>query len=259
VNRRPLIAGNWKMHKTVAETRALLRELRAAELPHGVQVVAAPPFTALFAAHEELRGSPIELGAQTMHQADSGPFTGEISPVMLRELGVAWVILGHSERRAYCNENDDDIALKVRAALAHGITPIVAVGETATEHERNETIGKVTFQIRAAFAVVPAGDVAKCVVAYEPIWAIGTGVNDEPESANAVIAEIRSAVDGLQGARILYGGSMKPDNASALMAQPEIDGGLVGGASLSAKSFLAIVAAAHSRFSGPRPPMRGVR
>jgi len=124
--RRPLIAGNWKMHKTVAETRALVRELRVAEIPRAVQVVVAPPFTALFAARDELRGSAIELAAQTMHHADSGPFTGEISPVMLRELGVGCVILGHSERRAYYSENDEDISLKVRAALAHGITPIVA-------------------------------------------------------------------------------------------------------------------------------------
>ena len=245
--RRPLIAGNWKMHKTVAETRALVRELRVAEIPRAVQVVVAPPFTALFAARDELRGSAIELAAQTMHHADSGPFTGEISPVMLRELGVGCVILGHSERRAYYSENDEDISLKVRAALAHGITPIVAVGETAAEHERNETIGKVTFQVRATFAGIAAADVAKCVVAYEPIWAIGTGQTDEPESANAVIAEIRAAVEGLQDARILYGGSMKPENAAALMAQPQIDGGLVGGASLKAASFLAIVEAARAR------------
>jgi triosephosphate isomerase len=245
--RRPLIAGNWKMHKTVAEARALVRELRAANAPSGVDLVVAPPFTALFAAREELSGSSIALGAQTMHHADSGPFTGEIGPPMLRELGVTWVILGHSERRASCNENDDDIALKVRAALAHGITPIVAVGETAVEHERNETIGKVTFQIRAAFAGLSAADVAKCTVAYEPIWAIGTGRNDEPASANAVIGEIRNAVEGLQNARILYGGSMKPDNAAALMAQPQIDGGLIGGASLRAESFMAIAEAAHVR------------
>ena len=245
--RRPLIAGNWKMHKTIAETRALVRDLRGATLPASVDVVIAPPFTSLFAARAELEGSPIGLGAQTMHQADAGPFTGEISPPMLRELGVTWVILGHSERRAYYSENDEDVALKVRAALAHGMTPIVAVGETAAEHERNETIGKVTFQVRAAFAGMSAHDVAKCVVAYEPIWAIGTGQTDEPESANGVIAEIRGSVDGLREARILYGGSMKPDNAVALMAQPQIDGGLVGGASLKAESFLAIVEAARAR------------
>jgi triosephosphate isomerase len=245
--RRPLIAGNWKMHKTVAETRTLLRELRAAELPHGVQVVVAPPFTALFAARDELHDSRIELAAQTMHQANSGPFTGEISPVMLREFGVACVILGHSERRAYYSENDEDINLKVRAALAHGMTPIVAVGESATEHERGETIGKVTFQARAAFAGLSETEVSKCVVAYEPIWAIGTGLNDEPESANGVISEIRASVAGLEDARILYGGSMKPDNAAALMAQPQIDGGLVGGASLKTESFLAIVEAARAR------------
>ncbi len=243
--RHPLIAGNWKMHKTVAETRALLRELRAATLPAGVQVVVAPPFTSLSAAHEELHGSPIELGAQTMHQADHGPFTGEISPVMLRELGVQYVILGHSERRAYWNESDDDVAWKVRAALKHGITPIVAVGETATEHERNETIGKVTLQVRAAFAGLAAADVAKCVVAYEPIWAIGTGLTADAEQVRAMMTHVRTvlATVKLPDARVLYGGSVNADNAASLVAEGRADGFLVGGASLKAESFLAIIQA----------------
>jgi len=235
------------MHKTIAEARTLVQELRAAAMPEGVEVVVAPPFTALAAVHRELRESSIELGAQTMHELAHGPYTGEISPVMLEELGVRWVILGHSERRAYYSETDDAVGHKVRAALAHGITPIVAVGETATEHEENETLSKVTLQARAAFAGLDVADVARCVVAYEPIWAIGTGLVDQPESANAVIAEIRGAVEGLEHTRMLYGGSMKAENAAALLAQPEIDGGLIGGASLSAASFLAIVAAAHSR------------
>jgi triosephosphate isomerase len=247
MKRRPLIVGNWKMHKTIAETRALVQALRAVSLPAGVQVVVAPPFTALAAAREELRDSPIELGAQTMHELNHGPYTGEISPVMLGELGVRWVILGHSERRAYYSETDDAVGHKVRAALAHGITPIVAVGETATEHEEGATLSKVTLQARAAFAGLAPDAVARCVVAYEPIWAIGSGLVDEPESANAVIAEIRASVEGLGNTRMLYGGSMKGENAAALLAQPEIDGGLIGGASLQAASFLAIVAAAHTR------------
>jgi triosephosphate isomerase len=242
-----LIVGNWKMHKTIAEARTLVRELRAAALPQGIQVVVAPPFTALAAVHAELRESPIELGAQTMHELAHGPYTGEISPVMLCELGVRWVILGHSERRAYYSETDDAVGHKVRSALAHGITPIVAVGETATEHEENQTLSKVTLQARAAFAGLPATEVARCVVAYEPIWAIGTGLVDEPESANAVITEIRASVAGLESTRMLYGGSMKGENAAALLAQPEIDGGLVGGASLNAASFLSIVTAAQAR------------
>ncbi len=247
MNRRPLIVGNWKMNKTLAETRALLGELCAAELPKGVEVVVAPPFTALDVAREALRASQIGLGAQNMHHADYGAFTGEISPVMLRELGVRFVILGHSERRTLFGETDDAVRLKVRAALAHSLTPIVAVGESAEEHERNETLGKVTRQATTAFAGLDAGEVAKCLIAYEPIWAIGTGKNDEPSDANAVIAELRRAVDGLQDARMLYGGSMKPENAAALLAQPNVDGGLVGGASLSARGFLAIVEAAALR------------
>jgi triosephosphate isomerase len=241
---RPLIAGNWKMHKTVAQARALVRELRAAELPHDVDVVVAPPFTALEAMHEELRGSRIKLGAQTMHEAANGAFTGEISPVMLHELGERFVILGHSERRAYCAETDAGVNRKVKSALAHGITPIVAVGETKDEYEAGRTRERVTAQTRAAFADVPATDVARCVVAYEPIWAIGTGLVDEPENANGVIGEIRAAVTGLEHARLLYGGSMKGENARALMAQPNIDGGLIGGASLTAHAFLAVLNAA---------------
>jgi triosephosphate isomerase len=245
--RRPLIAGNWKMHKTVAETRALLRELCAFPLDPAIEVVVAPPFTALATAHEELRGTTVGLGAQNMHETDHGPFTGEISPVMLRELGVTYVILGHSERRASCNETDAGVSRKVRSALEHGLTPIVAVGETEDEHRRELTRSRVTSQTRAAFIDVAPADVARCVVAYEPIWAIGTGLVDAPESANGVMAEIRACVPGLQGARILYGGSMKGENAAALMAQPDIDGGLIGGASLSAVAFAAVIDAAAPR------------
>ena len=245
--RPPLIVGNWKMHKTVAETRALIGELRAVAVPAGVRVVVAPPFTALAAAHDELHDCAIELGAQTMHYAESGPYTGEISPIMLRELGVRWVILGHSERRAYYGENDDAIALKVRAALEHGLTPIVAVGETAEEHDREETVPKVTWQLRTALAGLSPDEAARCAVAYEPIWAIGSGKNDEPPHSNAVISALRRSVEGLRDAPMLYGGSMKPANARAFMEQPNIDGGLVGGASLQAESFLAIVEAARTR------------
>jgi triosephosphate isomerase len=245
--RRPLIAGNWKMHKTVAETRELLRDLRGYPLPEGVEVVVAPPFTALWAAREELTGTSIGLGAQTMHEGEHGAYTGEISPVMLHELGVRWVILGHSERRAGCHETDDGVNRKVHSALAHGLIPIVAVGETEDEHRRGETQAKVVAQTRAAFADVPPADVARCVVAYEPIWAIGTGLVDDPSNANAVIGEIRSSVAGLHAARILYGGSMKGENAALLMEQPEIDGGLIGGASLKAATFLAVIEGAAQR------------
>ena len=242
--RRPFVAGNWKMHKTVLEARAFVRELCERSSPSGIDVAIAPPFTAVSAVAEELRGSDIALAAQTMHETDHGPFTGEISPVMLVELGVRFVILGHSERRQHCGETDAGVNRKVRSALAHGITPIVAVGETIEEYRAGQTRARVTYQTQRAFEGIDAGAAARCIVAYEPIWAIGTGLNDEPENANSVLEEIRASVAGLERARLLYGGSMKPDNAAALMAQPEIDGGLIGGASLAVSAFLAIVAAA---------------
>jgi triosephosphate isomerase len=242
--RRPFIAGNWKMHKTVEEARQLAHGLRSMELPPEVEVAVCPPFTAIAAVARELAESEIALGAQNMYEAPHGPFTGEISPVMLRELTVRYVILGHSERRQYFNETDVSVARKVPSALAHGITPIVAVGETAEEHDAGLTIDKVVRQTQAAFANIAPTDVATCVVAYEPIWAIGTGNVDTPENANAVMAAIRSCVAGLDEARILYGGSMKGENAAALMAQPNIDGGLIGGASLALASFMAVIDAA---------------
>jgi len=244
ISRRPLIAGNWKMHKVVAEARRLVRELLSQDLPAGVDVVVAPPFTALAAVAEELRGSTIALGAQTMSWADEGAFTGEISPLMLRDLGVQYVILGHSERRATCAETDEGCNRKVLAALKAGLLPILAVGETLEEHEAGQTFDKVIRQTKAGFAGVAPADVARCAVAYEPIWAIGTGKVDQPENAQAVIAAIRACVDGLATSRILYGGSMKGDNAPGLMAQPDIDGGLIGGASLTGKAFLAVIEAA---------------
>jgi triosephosphate isomerase len=243
--RRPLIAGNWKMNKTVAEARALVRDIRASDLPRDVDIVVAPPFTALEAAAEELAGSHVGLGAQNMNEHAEGAYTGEISPVMLVDLRVRFVILGHSERRAM-GETDEAVNAKVRAALAHGLTPIVAVGETPDEHRAHRTRERVTQQTRAAFAGVSAADVARCIVAYEPIWAIGTGLSDSPENASDVIGEIRASVEGLANARLLYGGSMKPENAAAFMAQPQIDGGLIGGASLTARTFLAVIDAASS-------------
>jgi len=242
--RRPLVAGNWKMHKTIAEAEQLALELRAAKLPPSVEVVVCPPFTALAAVAGALKHSAIGLGAQNMHEGVQGAFTGEISGLMLREIGVAYVILGHSERRQYFCETDEAVARKVRSALEYGLVPIVAVGETADEHAAGRTVERVVSQTRAAFDGIPADDVASCIVAYEPIWAIGTGLNDTPESANGVMAAIRASVAGLDRARILYGGSMKGSNAAALMAEPNIDGGLIGGASLDAASFVAVVEAA---------------
>jgi triosephosphate isomerase (TIM) len=232
------------MNKTVAEARAFVRELRAIALPDDVEIAVAPPFTALEAVHDELRGSPIGLAAQEMNAADRGAFTGQVSPLMLRELGVSYVILGHSEARRYLAETDEDVGNKVRSALAHGITPIVAVGEDARLHAEGRAVEHCSQQLRIAFAGIAAEAVARCVVAYEPIWAIGTGVSEDPDGANERIAQLRASAEGLAGARILYGGSMNPANAGALMAQFEIDGGLIGGASLEAQSFAAIVSAA---------------
>jgi len=235
------------MNKTIAEARAFVGSLSEMSLPAGVDVVIAPAFTALAAVSDTLGQPSVALGAQNMHEREYGAFTGEISATMLREIGVSYVILGHSERRAYNGETDDAINRKVRAALDHALTPIVAVGETGAEHEDGLTVAVVTAQTRIAFANVSEADVARCVVAYEPIWAIGSGLSDTPASANNVIGEIRGSVAGLAGARLIYGGSMKPDNAAAFMAEPDIDGGLIGGASLDPAAFAAIVECARLR------------
>jgi len=244
--RRPLIAGNWKMHKTVAETRAFFAELRRRELPlDDVDAVVCPPFTALAAAHEELAATKIGLGAQNVNWAPEGAFTGEVSAPMLAELGVRWVVIGHSERRALFGELDVRVNEKARIALAYGITPIVAVGETEEQHAAGQARDTVCAQVSAAFAAMPVADVARCVVAYEPIWAIGTGRADTPDGANTIMGEIRGAVDGLQDVRILYGGSMNAGNVASFVAQSNVDGGLVGGASLDAASFAALLVGAH--------------
>ncbi len=240
--RKPLIVGNWKMHKTIAETRAFIADLRARTLPLAdVDAVICPPFTALCAARDALAGSKVGLGAQNVGWAEAGAFTGEIAPGMLVECGVRWVVIGHSERRAMFGELDERVNEKALAALAHGITPIVAVGETEDEHAAGRARDKVCAQVRAAFAGMPPAHIARCVVAYEPIWAIGTGNADSPDEANQIMGEIRGAVDGLADCRLLYGGSVKPENVTAFVQQPNIDGGLVGGASLDPGSFAALL------------------
>ncbi len=243
---RALIVGNWKMNKTPAQAADFVRALRALEpdLQHADAVI-CPAFIALAAAHDALGDSRIGLGAQNMHWADSGAYTGEISPLMLSACGVRWVILGHSERRLLFGETDIAIARKVPAALEHGFIPIVAVGETLEEHSAGLACERVVAQTRAAFAEIGAADVARCVVAYEPVWAIGTGNVEQPADANAIMAAIRSAVTGLQTARLLYGGSVKADNIAALIAQEHIDGALVGGASLEPPAFATLLRNAH--------------
>lgn len=244
---RALVAGNWKMHKTIAEATAFVHDLLAlAPDLDAVDAVLFPPFTALRATADALDRSPIGLGGQTMCADERGAFTGEVSPDMLLDCGATWVILGHSERRAMCGETDGGVNRKVHAALHHGLTPIVCVGESAADHAAGRTHARVVAQSVAAFVDVEPENVARCVVAYEPIWAIGTGNTDSPAGANDVMAQIRAAVSGLERTRILYGGSVKPDNIGTFVAQPHIDGALVGGASLEATSFAALLANARA-------------
>ncbi|MCX7682225.1 MAG: triose-phosphate isomerase [Anaerolineae bacterium] len=246
--RTPFIAGNWKMYKTVAEAVALVRELRGMlDGLEGCEVAVCPPFTALAAVREVLSGSTIRLGAQNVHWKDEGAFTGEISPLMLREL-CEYVIIGHSERRQHFGETDEMVNKKLHAALAYGLKPILCVGENLEQNRAGETEAFVSAQVRAAFAGLTAGQASQITVAYEPIWAIGTGVPATGEGANAIIGGVvRRTLAALygdevaQGIRIQYGGSVKPDNIAEFMAQPEIDGALVGGASLKASDFAAIV------------------
>jgi triosephosphate isomerase len=247
--RRPLLAGNWKMYKTVKEAVALSQEIRAGlALPlQDRDVLAAPPFTALAAVSEALRGSNVLLGAQNMHWEREGAFTGEISPVMLKDVGCTHVILGHSERRHIFGESDDMVARKTRTAVDNGLTPILCVGETLPERESNRTLEVVERQLERALRSLTADEASHAVVAYEPVWAIGTGRTATPAQAQEVHAFIRKRVTATHGEpvagalRILYGGSVKPDNIDGLMAQPDVDGALVGGACLKAESFLRIV------------------
>ncbi len=246
--RKKFVCGNWKMHKTAAEARALLKDLRA--LAEGqaaeVEVAVAPPFTALAAAAEALRGSTIELAAQNVNAEPQGAFTGEVSAGMLAEAGVRYVIVGHSERRQLFGETDDGVRRKVGAVLGAGMRPIVCVGEILAEREGGRTLEVVGRQVRGALAGLPAAAVAALTVAYEPVWAIGTGKTASSAQAQEVHAAIRALLRDLAGGsadavRIQYGGSVKPDNARELMAQPDVDGALVGGASLKAQDFVQIV------------------
>ncbi len=240
---RTLFAGNWKMHKTAAETRAFVTAFlpQLAGIPAGAGIVIAPPFTALATAHEALDGSRVALGAQNVHWETQGAYTGEISIGMLQEHGVHYVIVGHSERREYFGELDRTVNLKVQALLRAGLTPIVAVGETLEERQAGRTDERVISQIREALNGIGDRDIQRLVVAYEPIWAIGTGQNCDPAEAGRVMGTIRGCIPALEDVPILYGGSMKPENVAAYMAQHHINGGLVGGASLDATSFAALI------------------
>ena len=250
MQRTPMIAGNWKMNKTADEAIDLVEEmLDDLEALDGVDVVICPPFVALYPLTDLVEGSTIFLGAQNMHQSDAGAFTGEVSPLMLETM-CDYVIVGHSERRQYFGETDEAVNEKVRAAYAHHLVPILCVGESAAQRQAGETQTIVGLQLAAALHSLPPHQAREIVIAYEPIWAIGTGVACAAEDANVTIGYLRGQLRQLyspvvSGAvRILYGGSVTPKNIDELMRQPEIDGALVGGASLKADDFVRLCARA---------------
>ena len=250
--RTPVLAANWKMHKTIAEAVAFTEAFLplAADANHA-EIVIAPPFTALAAVAAACRGTNVAVAGQDVHWEDHGAFTGEVSVAMLAEAGASHVIVGHSERRQFFGETDVTVNRRVQAALAGELTPIVCVGETLDQREAEQTEAVLDRQIAGGLAGLDAAAIGTIVVAYEPVWAIGTGRTATPEQAQAVHAHIRGRLAGLAGdeaaerCRLLYGGSVKPGNAAELAAQPDVDGALVGGASLDPQSFAQIVAATH--------------
>ena len=253
MSRRALIAGNWKMHKTLREAVSLVEAIREdlARSPARAEVLVAPPFTALHAVAQFLRGSGIAIAGQNMYWEKEGAFTGEVSPGMLTDLGASHVILGHSERRQWFGETDEGVGRKVRAAFDASLVPIACVGESLAERESSRALEVVERQLERALRHATPDEAARAVVAYEPVWAIGTGRTATPELAQEVHVFIRRRVAASHGdavaasLRILYGGSVKPDNIAALMEQADVDGALVGGACLEAESFLRIVRYGH--------------
>lgn len=250
-SRKPIVAGNWKMNKTVAEAIDLANDIKR-DLAgcKEVDIVLCPPFTALKAVSDAVTGTHVDLGAQNMHWEKSGAYTGEVSAEMLREVYCHYVILGHSERRTYFGETDEIVNKKTKAALESNLTPIVCVGETLAEREGRKTNDVVGKQIRGSLAGLTPRQLVETVIAYEPVWAIGTGKTATSEQAQEVHAFIRKVLAEIsdeavaQSVRIQYGGSVKPSNARELFSMPDIDGGLIGGAALEARSFIEIVQAA---------------
>jgi triosephosphate isomerase len=246
--RLPFIAGNWKMNKTVGEALDLIRELKGAiSGVKRVEVAVAPPFTSLYAVHQELEGSSIRLAAQNLYWEEKGAFTGEISPPMLKEVGCHYVIIGHSERRQFFGESDETVNRRIKAALAQGLKVIFCIGETLREREEGKTFSLIERHLEGGLKGLGGQGMKDMVIAYEPVWAIGTGKTATPEQAEEVHRFIREKVEKLylrevsEEIRIQYGGSVTPDNIKGLMNQPNIDGALVGGASLKAESFSKIV------------------
>ena len=244
--RKPIIAGNWKMNKTPSEARELVSALVPLVQDAKCDVVVCTPAVDFATVSEVIKGTNIKLGAENMHWKESGAYTGELSAAMLKESGVEYVILGHSERRQYFGETDATVNQRVLAAVKAGLTPIICVGEKKEEREAGYTNALVTYQTQIALSGLTADEVKNVVIAYEPVWAIGTGLTATDEQANETIGVIREAVraaygDAADDVRIQYGGSMNPKNCKGLMAQPEIDGGLIGGASLKAEDFAQVV------------------
>jgi triosephosphate isomerase len=251
MSRKYLIAGNWKMNKTATEAVDLVNEIHASVgSQNSVQVCVCPPYTSLAKVSELIEQSEVFLGAQNMNSESSGAFTGEVSAEMLRDLYVNFVILGHSERRQLYGETNSSINGKVLAAINNNLKPIYCIGETLEERDSGKTLEVVRSQVREGLADFPASAIEHLVLAYEPVWAIGTGKTATDEMAQEVHADIRSVLSEMFGesaastVRILYGGSMKPENALGLLAQPDVDGGLIGGASLTSRAFLGIIDAA---------------
>jgi triosephosphate isomerase len=248
MSRKKFIAGNWKMNTTVDEAVALAKEVVAAVgSVTDVDVAVCPPYTNLSAVAGAIKGSNVKLGAQDVHWEPKGAFTGKVSCGMLKAVGVTYVIIGHSEQRQYFGETDETVNKKVKAALTAGLLPIICVGETLEERESGKMDAVITKQTKGAFAGLSADDANKCVIAYEPVWAIGTGKTATSQQANEAHIFIRNIIKEILGAdvaagmRIQYGGSMKPDNAKDLLAQSDVDGGLIGGAALKAVDFAGIV------------------
>ena len=247
-NNKPFIAGNWKMHKTIPEARSLAKAIKeAADELKDAEVVVIPPFTALDAVQDELKGGKIKLGAQNLHWEEKGAFTGEISPLMLRDAGCQYVVIGHSERRQYFGETDESVNRKIKASLAHNLLPIMCIGESLEERQGEKTIEKVESQLNTGLEGISQDEMNRIVIAYEPIWAIGTGLTATPSQAEEVHRFIRHKLEDKYGnetascAIILYGGSVKPNNAYSLLNEKDINGALVGGASLEAEPFIEII------------------
>ena len=248
MSRTPFIAANWKMHKTVLETVAFIKEFRKlADAVHDVEIVVAPPFTALRPAAEAAHASVIGIAGQTLHWERQGAFTGEVSAGMLKEAGAEYVIIGHSERRQLFGETDETVNRKLASAVAAQLTPIVCIGETLEQRDASQTLDVLDRQIKQGLDGLTADQIGGLVIAYEPVWAIGTGRNATPAQAGEAHAHIRRRLaewfgaDAADRCRVIYGGSVKPDNIRELIAEPDVDGALVGGASLDVKSFAEIV------------------